>query len=472
MVTPGSTSPSALRSIPHAGAGIIGVARRDITPPVGIYARMWGAAKHDVSEGTHKPLMVSAVTIRQSPKDEPLVLVGMDLALLGDLGNDSDEQRMMKQVSKVLGINRRSMIINCSHTHASPWSATSRLGQAGGEMIPAYLDQVANALCESVREALATQAPAVITWATGKCDLAINRDLKDPDASKDRFVCGYNPSVVADDTMLVGRITRDSDGKCIGTIVNYACHPTTLAWLNRVISPDFIGAMRETVEEHFPGPCMYLQGASGELAPAHQYVGDTAIPDRHGRRLGYAALSALESMEPHRQCLGYKGVQESGAPLAVWWPEPFEPDNTVKGIGFDIPLPIRPMPTLAQLQAEHDDPKTDRVMRERLFRKMQIVKSLDASGFRQTPAWVFRIGKALIIAHPNEAYSCFQKDLRAAFPDYAVIVMNVSGAEIGYICPPELYKTNIYQVWQTPFGEKALGVLTEHCKDKASQLAK
>ena len=28
-----------------------GVATRDVTPPVGIYARSWGAATHDVAEG-------------------------------------------------------------------------------------------------------------------------------------------------------------------------------------------------------------------------------------------------------------------------------------------------------------------------------------------------------------------------------------------------------------------------------------
>jgi hypothetical protein len=283
-------------------------------------------------------------------------------------------------------------------------------------------------------------------------------------------VCGFNPDNAADDTVLVGRITRDRDGAVIGTIVNYACHPTTLAWLNRLISPDFIGAMREVVEAHTANaPCVFLQGASGELAPAHQYTGDHAIADRHGRRLGFAALSALESLEPHRHCLGYKGVQESGAPLAVWWPEPFTPDATVRGECISIPLPIRPMPSLAELQADHDKTE-DRVMRERIFRKMQIVKSLDKSGTKPTPAWVWRIGSALIVAHPNEAYSCFQKDLRAAFPNHAVIVMNVSGSEVGYICPPELYQTNIYQVWQTPFDQNALPVLTEHCIATAKKL--
>ena len=33
-----------------------GVARRDVTPPVGIYARSWGAATHEVAEGVHRPL--------------------------------------------------------------------------------------------------------------------------------------------------------------------------------------------------------------------------------------------------------------------------------------------------------------------------------------------------------------------------------------------------------------------------------
>ena len=98
-------------------------------------------------------------------------------------------------------------------------------------------------------------------------------------------------------------------------------HPTTLAWDNKLISPDFIGAMWDVIEANTgAAPCLFLQGASGELAPAHDYVGDTAIADKHGRQLGYAAMSALESMLPPRHKLTYRGVMESGAPLAVWLP--------------------------------------------------------------------------------------------------------------------------------------------------------
>jgi hypothetical protein len=37
------------------------VARVDITPPVGIYHRMWGAATHDRSTGIHRPLTATAM---------------------------------------------------------------------------------------------------------------------------------------------------------------------------------------------------------------------------------------------------------------------------------------------------------------------------------------------------------------------------------------------------------------------------
>src|SRR5918996_6333563 len=60
-------------------AGFIGVAREDITPPVGIYARNWGAAQHDVAEGIHRPLFVTALTLQGQPDDAPCVLIAIDL---------------------------------------------------------------------------------------------------------------------------------------------------------------------------------------------------------------------------------------------------------------------------------------------------------------------------------------------------------------------------------------------------------
>ena len=456
---------------PSAFAGRVGLARRDTTPPEGIYARMWGAASHDLAEGVHRPLTATALAL-QAQGGRPRVLVALDIALLGDLGGadgrDSDAERVVGPALAELGLERGELLVNCSHTHAAPWAAMSRSHNPGGELIGPYLDQLGAAVLEVSREAVEALEPATLTWATGSCDLARDRDLAEPDG-EGRIVCGFNPAVRADDTLVVGRVTA-ADGRILGTVVNYACHPTTLAWENRLISPDYVGAMREVVERHTGGAlCLFLQGASGELAPAHQYVGDTAVADRHGRRLGFSALAALEGMLPPGEGLRYDGLVESGAPLAVWLPAPFEPSGMLDGGLVDVPLPLKPMPTVAELEEQLAQTE-DRALHERLFRKLQIVKTLSGGDHHVFPAWVWRVGDSLLVAHPNEAYSRFQRDLREAFPDATVVVMNTSGAEMGYIYPPELDGLDLYQVWQTPFARDALPTLTSACVEEGRRL--
>ena len=60
---------------------------------------------------------------------------------------------------------------------------------------------------------------------------------------------------------------------------------------------------------------MFLQGASGDLGPREGYVADTAVADRNGRQLGFAALAVLEALPPPGTRLQYEGSVESGALL-------------------------------------------------------------------------------------------------------------------------------------------------------------
>src|SRR6202008_789756 len=101
-------------------------------------------------------------------------------------------------------------------------------------------------------------------------------------------------------------------------VVNYACHPTTLAWDNTLISPDFPGALREVVEQATGAPCVFLQGASGDLGPRQGFVGDTAVADRNGRQPGFAVLAALEALPPPASRFAYTGSVVSGATLGSW----------------------------------------------------------------------------------------------------------------------------------------------------------
>ncbi|TGJ95251.1 hypothetical protein DLJ96_16760, partial [Actinotalea fermentans ATCC 43279 = JCM 9966 = DSM 3133] len=45
--------------------GLAGVARRDVTPPVGIRARNWGPADWNASRGTHRTMTLTAIALAQ-----------------------------------------------------------------------------------------------------------------------------------------------------------------------------------------------------------------------------------------------------------------------------------------------------------------------------------------------------------------------------------------------------------------------
>jgi hypothetical protein len=227
--------------------------------------------------------------------------------------------------------------------------------------------------------------------------------------------------------------------------------------------------MREAVESHTRAPCVFLQGASGELAPAEQYTGDTAVADRHGRRVGFAVLSTLEAMERPARRLAYRGVVESGAPLALWQQEPVHASEILAAERVGVKFPLKPMPSLAEFEAQWNA-CSDPVMKERLWRKRGVRKVVGDGAIAAMPMWVWRIGDVVLAGQPDEAYSTFQLDIRGAFPGRAIAVMNLVNGSAGYLPPRELYDKNIYQVWQSPFAEGSLELLIDSARRSIEKL--
>ncbi len=460
-------STDALCVEPFGFNGIIGVARRDITPPVGIYARQWGAALHDVAEGIHRPLCVTVLSISDHIENPPLILIALDAGWFRDT---ADELYIRESVLDAMNLDPSRVILNLSHTHAACSVSSSDADKPGGHLIKPYLDKISGATTEAALEAHNDACPASLSWVVGSCKLASNRDLPDPNQDKGRIICGYNPENDADDTLLVGRVTRESDDKIFAVIFNYACHPTTLAWENRLISPDYVGAAREIIEAQAEGALgLFLQGASGELAPNLQYTGDTAVADRHGRQLGYAVLSALESMLPGSQRMRFGGAVESGAPLAKWNTELYRMSDDLESFTFSVDLPVKPQPAVEEIDKELEN-CDDRVMCERLRRKIARVRNLGGKSTIETPVFVWRVGQAIFIGQTNECYSNFQIDLRKRFPRHAVIVMNLANSTaLSYLYPREKGEEDIYQVWVSPFDREALPILTQACIDNLAE---
>lgn len=444
--------------IHSAFKGIIGICRKDITPPVGIFTGNWGAAKRNIATGIHLPLTLTCITFQASKFDKPLVLIAADL---GWWKNADDEKELRNGILNGLSLNHGRLLFCLSHTHSGPGLSAEDSEKPGGELIKPYLKYLQNQSIAAAKSALDNASEAVLTWSYGTCGLAANRDLED--TKNGRFVVGYNPAPVADNTLLVGRIT-DLSGKIISTIVNYACHPTTLAWENELISPDYVGAMRNLVEKQTNAPCAFLQGASGDLSPKEQFTGNTNLADRYGRELGYAVLSVLEGILTARKKLSFDKFVESGAPLALWKEEDENTDTTLHCEVVEISFPLKSLPSLQALKNDLEA-CSDPVQKERLRRKIGVRKSVGDGEKAMVPLVIWKLGSSLILGQPNEAYSQFQTELRLQFQNNALCVINVANGHIGYLPPSAFYNKDIYSVWQTPFAQGSLEKLTRGAID-------
>jgi hypothetical protein len=432
----------------------VGVATRDVTPPVGIYARSWGAATHDTAEGVHRPFAATAAVLGPLEGDGPtLALVAVDL---GWFQYVPDEQKLRAAILDRTGLDNASLLINMSHTHSGANVNSQLTEKPGSELIEPYIEHLTDELGAAILEARESATPAWVTYGTGRCALATNRDLWD--AAAERFACGFNPDVPADDTLLVARVTRET-GEVIATLFNYACHPTTLAWENRLLSPDYIGAAREVLEQAFAAPALFLHGASGDLAPRDNYVGDASVADRNGRQLGYAAAAAIEGLPPAGTRFVYAGIVASGANLGAWEYQPC--DEAQRQASEQLAAHVSPV----ELQRKEDigvvesasGAAPDSVQeREKALRRRFLAEALGEGPVFEMPLWIWRLGGALLVAVPNEPYSVFQVELRRRLPGTPLLVLGTTNRTMGYLSPAETYGTGLYQEQQSPFAPGCL----------------
>jgi hypothetical protein len=467
------TSVSAPQSICN-----FGLAHDDITPPVGIYHRMWGAATHDRATGLHRPLRGTALVFQaagtaEGPETEQVV-IALDLCLLWAREMDA----FLETVCRGSGLVREQIVVVFSHTHGAGLMGLERIGLPGGDLIPAYLERLGAQATALVGQARRSVQPVTITYGSGRCTLAAQRDFWDADSRQ--FVCGFNPEGDADDTVLVAAV-HDGAGRAVATLVNYACHPTTLAWQNTLISPDFPGAMRELVEAATGAPCVFLQGSSGDLGPREGFVGDVAVADRNGRQLGHAALSALEALPPAGTRFEYTGPVLSGATLGTWAHRPVTAAERQRygrwrRRRWTVALPYRPelktpeetRAALAHWQAEEEAAhqagnesraRDCRALAERMTRQLTRLADLPPGPTFPLPVTLWQMGDALWLAVEGEHYQLLQRTLRRRFSNTPLLVMTLAnGSRPAYLPIAEAYNKGIYQ--------ESIAVLAAGCLER------
>lgn len=466
-----------------------GVHSSDVTPPVGIYHRMWGAATHDRSEGVSLPLRQTTLVLapRDEGEGEVHAFVAVDHCLLWH----REMQVLLGQVEQATGLKQDQVTLFFSHTHAAGLMGSERADLDGGDLIAPYLGWLANSISLSINAALSGLQPASIVYGKGRCDLARNRDYLDPETNS--YVCGYNPHGDADDTVVVGRVVAATSSQPLAILVNYACHPTTLAWKNQLISPDYIGGLREVIEAETAAPLFFIQGASGDIGPRESYVGDTQIAYRNGRQLGFAALAALETLPCPGTCFEYTGAVVSGATLGTWkwsgissartteveqWTEsrpsvklPYRDDLPVKE---ELLRDRKKWKSSEQEALERKDEtaaRDARAMAERMTRRLTRVDHLPSGSHFPYEFRVWKMGDAVWVSLNGEHYNHLQRDLRARFPQTSIVLATLAnGSSVWYLPDDESYGKGLYQEDASILAKGSLELLRDQVIESVASL--
>jgi hypothetical protein len=459
-----------------APSGLLaGVARADITPPVGIVHLNWGSQTHVEAAGAD-PIGMYATALVLSDGKQKFAMVDVDI------GSVIDQEETIRRASAQTGIPAAHIRLAATHTHAGPNFSPNR-GPLGVDLAPhermikTWRAVLADKIVGVIVEAHSKLQPAHLYAGRGTGTININRRVR---AQADRpAAVGRNPDGFVDRELVVIRID-DAKGKPIAVLANFQCHGTVLAYENKFLSPDWIGPMRAAVENAMPGAkCLFLQGAAGNQGPVEGFTGDLSVAHRLGSILGYQVAAVALGIETVKREPRFEGFVESTAYQAKQhWRVAGPRDATLKFTSRILELPRRTytgreLDAMANLVADAQkkldsvkdsgDPWKKHQAEARLRRLADLLARWKRPP-EPTPARVrvqiLRIGEVAIVAMPGEPFAEIGAAVKKASPFALTMFCGYSSGEGGGYMPVESeYEHGGYEVEGTPYGTGAAAKL-------------
>jgi hypothetical protein len=271
-----------LLCLPLAGAEYrAGVARVDITPPVGHPMGGYAARTHGAT-GIHDPLYATVLVIESGGTS--LALVTCDL-------RSFVSTRVGQVAAQRYGI--QTTLIDVSHTHSGPLT---------WELRSPWYSEAENKMVDAIGAAKRSMFAASLEISSGEIYLGHNRrkivNGKGTMWWRNAEALPSHPVDPAVTTLVV----KDERGNTRAVLVNYACHPSILGPENYEYSADYPGAMRRSIESQIPGAtALFVQGGAGDINPYHDkepVATQFQAGEDAGQALGKYVVSRLKKATP------------------------------------------------------------------------------------------------------------------------------------------------------------------------------
>lgn len=371
------------------------------------------------SSGVHDQLTVRALVVERT------ALVTVDVVGL--------HEDTCAQVRAACRPWAEHVLVHATHTHGGPVSMPGRLG-AG--LVDAWLESVVEACREAVAEASREQQEATVRAGYGV----------DPGVANNR----RRPDGPMDPALPVLQLAR-TDGSVLATLVSYACHPVVLSADNQLITADYPGSVRRTLEEQIGGTVLFATGCAGDQNTGHS-AEVTAQRDANDRtfarceQVGRRIATVTREAELHSSSeLPRSNERHSSS-------ERHSGDGEVSSASAAVDLDLD-VPSATELQREREHWAAQAATGSRntpLYENWRDwAAETDPDGPVSWPARVnvLRWGPAVIISLPGEPFCQASLDLRAQVSGAAaVFVLGYTDGCPGYLPSATEYPFGGYEV--------------------------
>lgn len=388
-----------------------GVAKVNITPPVGICQAGFSYRKGKPSVGIHDDLYGKALVLET--KGIKTAIVTTDT-----LGLDAELTfKIKKLIYKQTGI--KNILLSGSHTHSGPligpvWHMKP------AKKDPAYIDVFCRKIAGAVYMANNNMTAVRAKAGTGYAKIGINRRPIDKDGKVKGI--GENPSGPIDTDVPIF-VLEKKDGSILALLLTYACHAIA-AGNSFYISADYPGYTQRLIENELGCIALFTQGAGADINP----IGFSSklsfkFAETCGEKLGMAVLSTLKKTKKYET----------------------NPCLMVKSKKIFIPL-----------REELFSGKTPTYLRDLKKENVQRIKGRKFS----YDIYVMRIGNCLFVGLEGEPVVEIGLEIkRKVFTRYKeikqVFVIGYVGNTSYYLSVPKIFEEGGYELTETLLGKGA-----------------
>lgn len=396
---------------------LVGMAKTNVTPPLGTL--LYGYPLERPASKLLDEIEVGAIAIKQD--SEVIVFISAEICSM----NLDNCQSVAEAVSKATDTKKENVLYSCIHTHSAPITRTSAgWGTADEEYVNNTLIPKS---IEVAKNAIANMQPAIMAIGSVESYVGINRREFNSDGE---VILGQNPNRPYDPTMTVF-VFKSTKGNNIGTMIHFATHPTS-AGPNFSITRDWPGYMIDRVEAITGAPCMYINGAEGDVGPRLSN-GKTTGDDSCIEEIGLIAANDAE-----------KAVN-SAVDFKV--PE-------IKIMTETIQLPFIEMPSLESvirdMEAMGDPSKLIEVDISTYARLEKIKKIYDDGAeiptYMELNQTVISFDDLAIVPLPFECFCNIALSLREKSPYSQTLLFGLTGGSFGYLPTEDQLSLGGYEI--------------------------